>query len=1250
MATVDNHRGAGVASTGEKKNGKDHQASPTSVAALTIDVNSPVDQHSVCSPVNSKSRRDRGRRRKGKARGNQVEPVSSPSSHSRNNNRKKKSGGNNSYKNGNERRSNEDGPQQSSSSFRTPIVTWRGSRNPRSNNNNNRYNSNGSSNHNRHNNTKTFNHPSPRLSKFSSSPACPASTGYPTSKKQHDAPMKKRDLYFSLHVERVGIASKAGSDLEQHQQQQEDEQKAVARVTLTNWENEYVLDTFVVIPVPVCNFYETGIRPQDVQSKTINSETDETGDANTEAKPLDGLSCSFAAVRSKVERILRGKILIGYELDEGLAALGLSHPKTDMRDCATYFGKNMTEPNVDAKSRFGTSLLEKLSKNVLNRSFQSAKAKIAKDSPHNNDVMVPKRNSAISRRPVQICVTTMDLYKKRRNEWEAALIAEGRERGRQQQDYLLQLSQKRQQEQQHAQEQARQQAIQQQQYRENLVPLSMHCETVQTALSGNARALARVTIIDGPSRSVLLDEFSQIPVPVTDFCGTGITKQDVMIGNSNNANNTNGDASISKNPLPLSILRGHVERLLRGRLLVGYKVEESLKALGLIHPWTQIRDIAYYSPFLHNEMVGGSAPVNTIRSLDDLSKEFLGQQVRSLGDRSRPLDLCACALGLYECFRDQWERQQPNQQQDVYASQHSQQQQGHRPHQLDTRMIPPSPSSMMHSPNMHPSHYYGQQLHQSAYNSPMMTAHPTQQQLQGQMMQPEQHLQQENYSDAQPRPNSNSSSWFPWGKQQPQQQANLAGASQTLSSQAFQLLQEDSLAQEASPPKNHFFPVTSLHEGSAFSERKSSFTGSAYSEFSGFTSEDFRTDSVVSSMRDESMRDECLSVISSDHGPGNSPEAKKEVSWLPSSWSRVSWKKGKDTTRDNDKNHCETMAAVQETEVLTDDGMLPSPTTLFPSSLDSGVKTRKPKEEETSSDAFSPSSQITRFRLFRKSPVQKDRSRSPSIAGSESTFEDPTISALSEGSGEAAMEAIELTLSIPASGQSDASVSEIAAKPVTTSLPCRPSSSWFGLRRGSKPSGSKHSSNQGPIQSKTDTPALLPAPTERTIAMEDDWLQEVMSQSTDNTQDIEPWMNGAEQTNSEDIVEKPMSTSRGQASWFGFKRSKVYSNKASSFTNTLDSTSETFAAETADRDDTWSDGAASGVGNWFPEEVNNASVVPTFEHNENDIFHARARLPTESTIPSVSTEEPSDEEQPNSESYSKELDFGAAQSFNFLKI
>jgi len=809
-----------------------------------------------------------------------------------------------------------------------------------------------------------------------------------------------------------------------------------------------------------------------------------------------------------------------------------------------------------------------------------------------------------------------------------------------------------------------------------------------------------------------MDEFAQIHVPVTDFCGTGITAKDVKVVNSSGANWNNSQNISAK---PLAILRVQVERLLRGRLVVGYKVEDDLKALGLACPWTHVRDLAYFPAFLREKVVGGSRVV-TVRSLDELSDEFLRYRLTPLGDRSRSTDLCRTALCLYETFRDQWERQQ----EETYRLQH--QQHHHQQQHQQGRMMPtPSPSSVssQQSPHHQQFHHYGQQQQQqpvvtpygpaaSMVSSPLPPHLPLPRQQQQQASMPE-----EQDSDSQSRINI-TSSWFPWGKNQPQpqtQQNHVAAVSPMLSPQAFQFLQEDPANQQVSASsKTSFFQqdnnssISSFFGSSLFPEdaTDSRYEGSMMSGGDDSRrsdtpidkSEDFATASVVSSLRDDTS-----SVVSSDQASsigGSSPATKNGISSSSSSsssWFRFGSRKSKCSSSSNEnKNHFESMAAVQESEVLTDDCLSP-PIALFSSSPqketddDDAVvaeSQQKPSNEEEHQQesslvdppmSSSPSTMHSRSWLrFRRSsnssPGRKDRSRSPSLKlKSEANFEDFSVEARSEVSDDSeGTEAIEITLAIPSASSTEVeaedSISPLAEK---STLPCRPSASWFGLRRSSKSSSKSKNVNcnvdsltkasastkastvssltkgsvpsGGSIPSGTrHQPELEPSATLLTTALDEDWLQEVMSMSTagGDTGEMKPWLPETGQKDSEENLEKTSGTSLGQSSWFAFKRSKD--------------------------DNEWKNLPSGASFMSFPDSTEQEADPNTIiinsknEHsNINDVFRSRTRLLTESTIPSVATEEPyeetsEEEEYSDSEGYAKELENGAAQSFSFLKI
>lgn len=120
----------------------------------------------------------------------------------------------------------------------------------------------------------------------------------------HDKPMTKNDMYFALDCEMVGVGPE-GLD------------SAVARVTICNWTDEVLLDTFVKVPVKVTD-YRTFV-------------------SGIEAKDLEGDGAlSLAGVQKRVKNILSGKILIGHALENDMAALQISHPWHDIRDTASY--------------------------------------------------------------------------------------------------------------------------------------------------------------------------------------------------------------------------------------------------------------------------------------------------------------------------------------------------------------------------------------------------------------------------------------------------------------------------------------------------------------------------------------------------------------------------------------------------------------------------------------------------------------------------------------------------------------------------------------------------------------------------------------------------------------------------------------------------------------------------------------------------------------------------------------------------
>mmetsp|Transcript_17180 Transcript_17180/g.32523 ORF Transcript_17180/g.32523 Transcript_17180/m.32523 type:complete len:379 (+) Transcript_17180:264-1400(+) len=192
-----------------------------------------------------------------------------------------------------------------------------------------------------------------------------------TSKKSHDAPMQKRDMYFAVDCEMVGVGPE-GLD------------SALARVSIVNWDNEIVLDTYVRVEQEVTDYrtFVSGIRPEDIQSDS---------------------AMSLKHVRNLVGNILRGKILIGHALENDLKVMGLYHPWCDIRDTANYapFMRSISKEN-DEKILCPRKLRD-LVWEKLNKQIQE----------------VGKAHS-----PVEDAIAAMDLYKSARTEWEMQLMQE----------------------------------------------------------------------------------------------------------------------------------------------------------------------------------------------------------------------------------------------------------------------------------------------------------------------------------------------------------------------------------------------------------------------------------------------------------------------------------------------------------------------------------------------------------------------------------------------------------------------------------------------------------------------------------------------------------------------------------------------------------------------------------------------------------------------------------------------------------
>jgi len=172
-------------------------------------------------------------------------------------------------------------------------------------------------------------------------------------------------MYFAVDCEMVGVGM-GGLD------------SALARVSIVNWNNEIVLDTYVKVDQEVTDYrtFVSGIRPEHIESES---------------------AISLTEVQMIVTNILKGKILIGHALDNDLNVMGLQHPCCDIRDTAQYapFMRTITKENdekISCPRKLKDLVWEKFNKHIQ---------------------VMGKAHS-----PVEDSIAAMDLYKSARQEWE----------------------------------------------------------------------------------------------------------------------------------------------------------------------------------------------------------------------------------------------------------------------------------------------------------------------------------------------------------------------------------------------------------------------------------------------------------------------------------------------------------------------------------------------------------------------------------------------------------------------------------------------------------------------------------------------------------------------------------------------------------------------------------------------------------------------------------------------------------------
>jgi len=191
-----------------------------------------------------------------------------------------------------------------------------------------------------------------------------------TSTKPHDAPMQKKDIYFALDCEMVGVGPEGLNS-------------ALARLSIINWDNDIVLDTYVKVQEKVTDYrtFVSGIRKEDIESDSALTLED----------------AQYAA-----SNILRGKILIGHGLENDLKVIGITHPWCDIRDTTTY------QPFMQESSmKKGQSLVLRPRK-LRDLAWETLGKRIQ---------MMGTEHSSI-----EDAIATMELYKVVRANWEIGMM------------------------------------------------------------------------------------------------------------------------------------------------------------------------------------------------------------------------------------------------------------------------------------------------------------------------------------------------------------------------------------------------------------------------------------------------------------------------------------------------------------------------------------------------------------------------------------------------------------------------------------------------------------------------------------------------------------------------------------------------------------------------------------------------------------------------------------------------------------
>ena len=159
---------------------------------------------------------------------------------------------------------------------------------------------------------------------------------------------------------------------------------ALARVSIVNWFNDVILDTYVKVDEPVTDYrtFVSGIAQAQIEADN---------------------AISFEECRSLVSSIIEGKVIVGHALKNDFDALRISHPWYLIRDTAK-FEPFMKVYDKSIKTYDPANLVPKKLKNL-------AKDKLG--------MIIQEDGKAHD--SIDDAVAAIELYKKARRKWEKAI-------------------------------------------------------------------------------------------------------------------------------------------------------------------------------------------------------------------------------------------------------------------------------------------------------------------------------------------------------------------------------------------------------------------------------------------------------------------------------------------------------------------------------------------------------------------------------------------------------------------------------------------------------------------------------------------------------------------------------------------------------------------------------------------------------------------------------------------------------------